>query len=97
MSALLESHAAPGLASAEAAFLEAQPCFHGLDELRVGRLADHLDEAHGPSLVAYPAQSNFSGVKHPLEYRFMDLAAEFVDLTDVPSDLPPKACLLVSR
>jgi molybdenum cofactor sulfurtransferase len=43
-------------------------------ELRVTRLADHLDEAHGPSLFAYPAQSNFSGVKHPLEW--IDLAHE---------------------
>jgi molybdenum cofactor sulfurtransferase len=43
-------------------------------ELRVARLADHLDEAAGPSLFAYPAQSNFSGVKHPLEW--IDLAHE---------------------
>src|SRR5262245_48196395 len=43
-------------------------------DLRVARLADHLDEAHGPSLFAYPAQSNFSGVKHPLEW--IDLAHE---------------------
>ena len=37
-------------------------------DLRVSRLVDHLDEAEGPSLFAYPAQSNFSGVKHPLEW-----------------------------
>ena len=43
-------------------------------DLRVARLADHLDEADGPSLFAYPAQSNFSGVKHPLEW--IDLAHE---------------------
>jgi molybdenum cofactor sulfurtransferase len=43
-------------------------------ELRVARLGDHLDEADGPSLFAYPAQSNFSGVKHPLEW--IDLAHE---------------------
>ena len=43
-------------------------------ELRVARLADHLDDARGPSLFAYPAQSNFSGVKHPLEW--IDLAHE---------------------
>jgi molybdenum cofactor sulfurtransferase len=43
-------------------------------ELRVARLADHLDEARGHSLFAYPAQSNFSGVKHPLEW--IDLAHE---------------------
>jgi selenocysteine lyase/cysteine desulfurase len=43
-------------------------------ELRVTRLADHLPEADGPSLFAYPAQSNFSGVKHPLEW--IDVAHE---------------------
>jgi selenocysteine lyase/cysteine desulfurase len=43
-------------------------------ELRVDRLADHLVDADGPSLFAYPAQSNFSGVKHPLEW--IDLAHE---------------------
>ena len=43
-------------------------------DLRVARLADHLDEADGHSLFAYPAQSNFSGVKHPLEW--IDLAHE---------------------
>jgi selenocysteine lyase/cysteine desulfurase len=43
-------------------------------ELRVAQLADHLGEADGPSLFAYPAQSNFSGVKHPLEW--IDLAHE---------------------
>jgi molybdenum cofactor sulfurtransferase len=43
-------------------------------ELRVERLTDHLDEPHGHSLFAYPAQSNFSGVKHPLEW--IDLAHE---------------------
>ena len=43
-------------------------------ELRVDQLADHLGEADGPSLFAYPAQSNFSGVKHPLEW--IDLAHE---------------------
>ena len=43
-------------------------------DLRVARLADHLGEADGPSLFAYPAQSNFSGVKHPLEW--LDVAHE---------------------
>ena len=38
-------------------------------DLRVGRGSrDHLDEADGPNLFAFPAQSNFSGVKHPLEW-----------------------------
>jgi selenocysteine lyase/cysteine desulfurase len=43
-------------------------------DLRVARLVDHLDEAEGASLFAYPAQSNFSGVKHPLEW--IDVAHE---------------------
>jgi molybdenum cofactor sulfurtransferase len=43
-------------------------------DLRVTRLVDHLDEPEGPSLFAYPAQSNFSGVKHPLEW--IDVAHE---------------------
>jgi molybdenum cofactor sulfurtransferase len=43
-------------------------------DLRVTRLADYLEGADGPSLFAYPAQSNFSGVKHPLEW--IDLAHE---------------------
>jgi molybdenum cofactor sulfurtransferase len=41
-------------------------------DLRVadGLLERYLDEAHagGSNLFAYPAQSNFSGVKHPLEW-----------------------------
>ncbi len=41
-------------------------------DLRVadGLLERYLDEAaeHGHNLFAYPAQSNFSGVKHPLEW-----------------------------
>lgn len=37
-------------------------------ELRLDRPLDHLGRpGPGPSLFAYPAQSNFSGVKHPLE------------------------------
>ena len=46
-------------------------------ELRVddALLARYLGNASGPSdLFAYPAQSNFSGVKHPLEW--IDLAHE---------------------
>ena len=43
-------------------------------DLRVARLVDHLDAAKGASLFAYPAQSNFSGVKHPLEW--IDVAHE---------------------
>jgi molybdenum cofactor sulfurtransferase len=45
-------------------------------DLRVdeGILERHLDPADSHSLFAYPAQSNFSGVKHPLEW--IDLAHE---------------------
>jgi molybdenum cofactor sulfurtransferase len=51
---------------------------HGVDvayvplgaELRVERLEDHLacSDCTKPNLFAFPAQSNFSGVKHPLEW-----------------------------
>ena len=34
------------------------------DELRLDRPLDHL--GYGPGLLAFPAQSNFSGVRHPL-------------------------------
>lgn len=38
------------------------------DELRLDRPLEHMGEAgSGPSLLGFPAQSNFSGVKHPLE------------------------------
>ena len=36
------------------------------DELRLDRPEDALDAPRAPSLLAYPAQSNFSGVRHPL-------------------------------
>ncbi len=40
-----------------------------LDEnLRVECVEAHLKETDGPSLFAYPAQSNFSGVQHQLEW-----------------------------
>jgi len=37
------------------------------DELRMDRSAPIPPAGDGPSLFAYPAQSNFSGVRHPLE------------------------------
>ena len=37
------------------------------DELRMDRSAPIPPAGGGPSLFAYPAQSNFSGVRHPLE------------------------------
>ena len=45
-------------------------------ELRVDRLEEHLacDDCTKPNLFAFPAQSNFSGVKHPLEW--IDLVRE---------------------
>jgi molybdenum cofactor sulfurtransferase len=43
-----------------------------LPDMRVddAELAAHLDRGHrgGPRLFAYPAQSNFSGVQHPLDW-----------------------------
>jgi selenocysteine lyase/cysteine desulfurase len=36
------------------------------DDLRLYRAEDHLARAAGPGLFAFPAQSNFSGVQHPL-------------------------------
>jgi len=40
------------------------------EELRASSTPEHLTpaEAPGPHLFAYPAQSNFTGVKHPLEW-----------------------------
>ncbi len=38
-----------------------------IDRKRLEELFDAIDPAH-PHLFAFPAQSNFSGVKHPLEY-----------------------------
>lgn len=45
-------------------------------ELRVDDLRDHLtcQDCTRPNLFAFPAQSNFSGVKHPLEW--IDVARE---------------------
>jgi selenocysteine lyase/cysteine desulfurase len=45
-------------------------------ELRVDDLRDHLTcpDCTRPNLFAFPAQSNFSGVKHPLEW--IDVARE---------------------
>jgi molybdenum cofactor sulfurtransferase len=37
-----------------------------LDRARVAALLDRADATH-PNLLAFPAQSNFSGVKHPLD------------------------------
>lgn len=39
-------------------------------ELRIDSIEDYLESSSGPSdgLFAYPAQSNFSGVKHPLSW-----------------------------
>jgi selenocysteine lyase/cysteine desulfurase len=40
------------------------------NELRIGSLEEHLPcaDCSKPHLFAFPAQSNFSGVKHPLEW-----------------------------
>ncbi|HEU4452517.1 MAG TPA: aminotransferase class V-fold PLP-dependent enzyme [Longimicrobium sp.] len=46
------------------------------DELRISSLEEHLPcaDCTKPHLFAFPAQSNFSGVKHPLEW--IDVARE---------------------
>ena len=38
------------------------------EELRIREIERALPRASAPSLFAFPAQSNFSGVKHPLEW-----------------------------
>ncbi len=70
------------------------------DELRLDRDAELPDAGPGSSLFAFPAQSNFSGVKHPLSlvtrardagYRVVLDAAAYaptsrLDLSEVPAD-----------
>jgi selenocysteine lyase/cysteine desulfurase len=70
------------------------------EELRGVDPSDALARRRGPSLFAFPAQSNFSGVRHPLDwvglaqsrgYRVLLDAASFapsarLDLSRVPAD-----------
>lgn len=58
-------------------------------ELRVANLAQHLTPVSaGNSLFAYPAQSNFTGVKHPLEWVEVARAAGYDVLLDAAAYVP---------
>ncbi|HYJ79183.1 MAG TPA: aminotransferase class V-fold PLP-dependent enzyme [Longimicrobiaceae bacterium] len=71
---------------------------HGVDvayvplgaELRVDRLEDHLacSDCTRPNLFAFPAQSNFSGVKHPLEWIELARAHGYHTLLDAAAFVP---------
>ena len=59
-------------------------------ELRVDRLEDHLacSDCTRPNLFAFPAQSNFSGVKHPLEWIEVARAHGYHTLLDAAAFVP---------
>jgi selenocysteine lyase/cysteine desulfurase len=63
-----------------------------LPDMRVdeGQLADYLDRARpgGNNLFAYPAQSNFSGVQHPLEWINLAQAKGWDVLLDAAAFVP---------
>ncbi len=80
------------------------------DELRVSDLAAHLDGADPakPNLFGFPAQSNFSGVKHPLGwieearargYRVLMDAAAFVPTNrlDLRAHRPDFVCVSIYK
>jgi molybdenum cofactor sulfurtransferase len=59
-------------------------------DLRVDRLEDHLScpDCTKPNLFAFPAQSNFSGVKHPLEWIETARAHGYHTLLDAAAFVP---------
>ncbi len=57
-------------------------------ELRAGPIEPHLLPTSAPSLLAYPAQSNFSGVKHPLAWLDQARDAGYVTLLDAAAYVP---------
>jgi selenocysteine lyase/cysteine desulfurase len=61
-------------------------------ELRLDRPLDHL--GHGPGLLAFPAQSNFSGVRHPLTLVAAAQSRGFDVLLDVAAFAPSHALSL---
>jgi selenocysteine lyase/cysteine desulfurase len=61
-------------------------------ELRLDRPLDHL--GRGPGLLAFPAQSNFSGVRHPLALVEAAHARDFDVLLDVAAFVPSHAMSL---
>jgi selenocysteine lyase/cysteine desulfurase len=62
------------------------------DELRLDRPLDHL--GNGPGLLAFPAQSNFSGVRHPLALVAAAQSRGFDVLLDVAAFVPSHALSL---
>ena len=57
-------------------------------ELRAGPIEPQLRPAPAPSLLAYPAQSNFSGVKHPLAWVDRARAAGYATALDAAAYVP---------
>lgn len=59
-------------------------------DLRVADIESHLDrvDGAGPSLFAFPAQSNFSGVKHPLEWIRTARSRGYMVLLDAAAFVP---------
>jgi selenocysteine lyase/cysteine desulfurase len=64
------------------------------DELRLTGEARALTRAAGPSLFAFPAQSNFSGVQHPLELVDAAQRAGYAVLLDAAAFAPTNALRL---
>ena len=57
-------------------------------ELRANNAAASLPAARAPSLFAFPAQSNFSGVRHPLEWVSQAQQAGYHVLLDAAAYVP---------
>jgi selenocysteine lyase/cysteine desulfurase len=62
------------------------------DDLRLDRPVHHLGD--GPGLLAFPAQSNFSGVRHPLSLVAAARSRAFAVLLDVAAFVPSQALSL---
>jgi selenocysteine lyase/cysteine desulfurase len=58
------------------------------DELRLAEGIDIPEAGDGPSLFAFPAQSNFSGVKHPLELVERAVALGYTVVLDAAAFVP---------
>jgi selenocysteine lyase/cysteine desulfurase/LmbE family N-acetylglucosaminyl deacetylase len=76
--------------SAEPTFASTSTSAPGAETALVGRLVDGLRRARpgGNNLFAYPAQSNFSGVQHPLEWIDKAQAAGWDVLLDAAAFVP---------
>jgi selenocysteine lyase/cysteine desulfurase len=64
------------------------------DELRLAGVERSLTGATAPSLLAFPAQSNFSGVQHPLSLIDTAHRAGYVVLLDAAAFVPTNALRL---